>query len=440
VAINQVNGPVTNTAAVGHGNFGDSISAASKIDTVTNNGSANGTGSAGINANAGPIPGNVSHGHAGGSSTTKSRSAIAGTDGVLNGNAPGSNTAKSASANTGNDKAVAGRRHTGNSYFSSVPKIHGGSQQHFNGQKPAANNGADHTARNGSAAAGGKSTTAYYPAADQYASAPVLIAVGFLPDFNGTAAKSFAMPSSLPVTSSALLKPAAAVKSVKGKTKGAAKPAGIDWGIFIGANTSGSFTPKSQNSNFYGSSPVDLYPGLFLSFKLNDNLAINPEFKVFSPQTISATYSHANQSKVDSNQSLSVTASRKIYSLAVPLYVAYKTGFGVTFKAGPVLNFPLKQVAATSLLQPSAIKTDSIYYAKLQSLLNGTDYEKSINIGLSVGVAEQFKRWIFEAGYLKSLSGYRVSSGLGSAVSHSGSLQFSIGFQLDKVKPYPLTP
>ena len=173
---------------------------------------------------------------------------------------------------------------------------------------------------------------------------------------------------------------------------------------------------------------------------MNDNLAINPEFKVFSPQTISATYSHANQSKVDSNQSLSVTASRKIYSLAVPLYVAYKTGFGITFKAGPVLNFPLKQVAATSLLQPSAIKTDSIYYAKLQSLLNGTDYEKSINIGLSVGVAEQFKRWIFEAGYLKSLSGYRVSSGLGSAVSHSGTLQFSIGFQLDKVKPYPLTP
>jgi hypothetical protein len=44
--------------------------------------------------------------------------------------------------------------------------------------------------------------------------------------------------------------------------------ANTDWGILLGVNSSGSFTPGAQNSNFYGSFPVDIYAGLFYTKKI----------------------------------------------------------------------------------------------------------------------------------------------------------------------------
>jgi len=174
---------------------------------------------------------------------------------------------------------------------------------------------------------------------------------------------------------------------------------------------------------------------LFASFKLNDSWALNAQARLFSPQTVSTTYTHANQSNVDSNQVLSITATRKIYSVNIPLSVVYKPGSNIFLKAGPVISFPVKQIGTNSLLQPAAIKTDSAYYAKVTSILNTTNYERGVNFGISVGIGTKFKRWIFDATWLNSISGYRVSSGLGSSKTNSGTLQIGIGFQLDKVKP-----
>jgi hypothetical protein len=212
-------------------------------------------------------------------------------------------------------------------------------------------------------------------------------------------------------------------------------PSNIDWGLLMGVNTSGSFTPKSQNTNFYGSASIDPWFGLFVSYKINTNWAIAPQVRLFSPQTIITSYTHANQSMVDSGQSLTITAARKMYAVSVPIYVVYNTGSGLHFKAGPVINFPIKQIHTGSVLLPYSIRTDTSYYKNISTILNATQYQQNINFGFSAGASYQFKRFIFEATYLKSLSGYGISSGLGAYKSYNGTFQFTIGFQLDKVKP-----
>jgi len=237
-------------------------------------------------------------------------------------------------------------------------------------------------------------------------------------------------------------KPPTATVPTTGKNKNAklarvknTNPSTTDWGLLMGVNSSGSFTPKNQNANFYGSGPVDAYFGVFASFKVNDNWAINPQVKLLNPQTISTTYAHANQSQVDSGQSLSITASRKMYSVSIPIFVTYKVADNIKLKLGPVINIPVKQINANSVLSPATLRADTTYFANTTATIKATQYQQGINLGISGGASLQFNRWIFEATYLKSLSGYKLSNGLGSFKSNNGTLQFTIGFQLDKVKP-----
>ena len=267
---------------------------------------------------------------------------------------------------------------------------------------------------------------------------PLMLAVQ--PQFNFSPINNI-QHMALPALSSSLQKKtsgqAQTGKTKKDKTKKVknSNPSNIDWGILTGINSSGSFTPKSQNANFYGSAPVDIYFGLFASYRLNSAWAINPQIRLFSPQSITTTYAHANQSKIDSNQNLTITASRKVYAVSVPVYAVYNVTNNISFKAGPVINFPIKQINTNSLLQPAAIKADSTYYANITGVLNKTQYDQKLNFGISAGASIKYKRFIFEATYLKSLSGYGVTSGLGSYKSYNGTFQFTIGFQLDKVKP-----
>ncbi|MDB5017166.1 MAG: hypothetical protein JWQ84_1998 [Mucilaginibacter sp.] len=243
--------------------------------------------------------------------------------------------------------------------------------------------------------------------------------------------------NSLKIGSNPFLYTARAVKNKKGKTVPTKKanPSNLDWGILMGVNSSGSFTPAKQNANFYGSAPVDVYFGLFAAYKLNANWAINSQVRLFSPQTITTTYAHANQSKVDSGQSLKITASRKQYAISIPIYLQYKVTNTISFKAGPVINIPVKQTGANSVLQPATIRSDSAYFSKVTGILNATKYDQTINLGFSGGASIQFKRWVFEATYLESLSGYKVTSDLGTYKSNNGTLQITVGFQLNKPKP-----
>ena len=228
------------------------------------------------------------------------------------------------------------------------------------------------------------------------------------------------------------LKNSKILKKTKNKNT---KSSSLDWGILTGINSSGSFTPKGQNVNFYGSSSVDAWFGLFASVKVQDKWSINIQLRALSPQTLSGSYTHANQSKVDSGQVLSITDSRKAYLVTLPVQLAYKINNNFRVKAGPVFGIPVKQLGGSSTLSPAGIKADSTYYRNAITELDKSKYEQKINLGLSGGVSYQYKRFIFGADYSKSLTGYTVSSGLGSYNSHAGSLQISIGVQLSKPKP-----
>ncbi|MDB4920942.1 outer membrane beta-barrel protein [Mucilaginibacter sp.] len=209
----------------------------------------------------------------------------------------------------------------------------------------------------------------------------------------------------------------------------------IDWGVLMGANASGSFTPAKQNANFYGSLPVDVYFGLFANYNLNNKWAIGSQIQILSAQNSTVNYTHANESKVDSGQSLRITTSGKLYSVNIPLHLVYKVTNNVSLKAGPVIGIPVKQTNINSTLQPNSIRSDSTYYSKMAGILNATKYEQKLNLGVSGGVNFHIKRFVFEATYLKSLRGYAVTNDLGSYRSGNGTVQFAIGFQLNKPKP-----
>jgi hypothetical protein len=212
-------------------------------------------------------------------------------------------------------------------------------------------------------------------------------------------------------------------------------PINLDWGLLTGVNSSGSFTAKKQNANFYGSSPVDLYFGLFATYNINDQWGLGTQIKLLNPQTLTGSYTHANESKVDSGQLLNITDTRKAYFVSIPLHVVYKATDILSFKAGPIINIPVKQVSGTSVLQPAGIRSDTSYYNKTIAILGQTQYTPKLNYGLSGGVSIHFQRLIFEATYLKGLSGQKVTSGLGSYNGYYNTFQFTIGFQLNKPKP-----
>ncbi len=219
------------------------------------------------------------------------------------------------------------------------------------------------------------------------------------------------------------------------RVKSSSAPINLDWGLLTGVNSSGSFTAKKQNANFYGSLAVDLYFGLFATYNINDQWGLNAQIRLLNPQTLTGSYTHANESKVDSGQVLNITDMRKAYFVSIPLHIVYKANDILSFKAGPVINIPVKQVSGNSVLQPAGIRSDTSYYNKTIAILGQTQYTPKLNYGLSGGVSIHYQRLIFEATYLKGLSGQKVTSGLGRYNGYYNTFQFTIGFQLNKPKP-----
>jgi len=241
---------------------------------------------------------------------------------------------------------------------------------------------------------------------------------------NRRANKSFTKPS----------KGSQKTPKVKAVTNNNLPPSTIDWGILAGVNSSGSFTAKNHNNNIYGKLPVDLYFGLFATYHLNDKWAINSQVRVLNPQNINSSFTHmVNENKVDSGKVLTVTDARKAYFISVPIHLVYKINNNVSVKAGPVINIPVKQVSNNSTLQPG-IKLDSAYNVTVSNQLKAIKYDQKINLGISGGLSLQYKRLILEATYLKSFSGYNVISDFSNYKSNKGTVQITLGFQLNRIK------
>lgn len=229
--------------------------------------------------------------------------------------------------------------------------------------------------------------------------------------------------------------------TTSGKTKGANSLgrslsvafANTDWGILLGANSSGSFTPSAQNSNFYGRFPVDIYAGLFATYHLNSKWAINAQVRLLTPLNFSGSYTNEN-SGVDSAKLVKVTDSRKAYFVSIPVHAVYKITNNISVKGGPVINIPVKQVNGATNVRRLTDNIDTIFLANTVNQLKATRYDQKINLGLSGGISFQFNRLSLEALYQKSLGGYNVTSGFGNYKNSPGTVQISVGFKLNGLK------
>jgi hypothetical protein len=209
--------------------------------------------------------------------------------------------------------------------------------------------------------------------------------------------------------------------------------ANTDWGILLGVNSSGSFTPGAQNSNFYGSFPVDIYVGLFGTYHLNNKWAINAQVRLLTPLNLSGSYTNENTG-VDSAKLVKVTDSRKAYFVSIPVHAVYKITNNISVKGGPVINIPVKQINSITNVRRLTDNIDTIFLANTVNQLKTTRYDQKINLGLSGGISFQFNRLSLEALYQKSLGGYNIASGFGNYKTNPGTVQISVGFKLNSLK------
>jgi hypothetical protein len=224
-------------------------------------------------------------------------------------------------------------------------------------------------------------------------------------------------------------------KKVKHVKISNSKTSGVDWGILAGINLPGSFTPKNQNANIYGSLPVDVFLGAFVTYNFNNKWAIGSQIRLLNPHMVSGSYTHANGSKIDTNQTLQINDSRKIYTIDLPLHLSYNVTNSLSFKAGPVISIPVKQVTGSSSFQTSKARKDTTaYYSTVTGALNNTGFDKKINYGISGGVTLHVNRLLFDATYYRGLQTQKVTSAFGSYTANTNGLQLTIGFKLNKTK------
>lgn len=196
-----------------------------------------------------------------------------------------------------------------------------------------------------------------------------------------------------------------------------------EWGILLGANSNGSFTSKSQNKNFYGSLPADVFTGLYANYNFNPKWGVGGQVNILSPQNENGgTYAGLFLNTVNGITTVdfkSINNSRKVYSIQVPLYALYHLTKNIGFKGGSVASFPVKQI---STINPADTVNNPI--------LVTAQYQKKTNYSLLGGINYRYKRLIFEADYLKGLTKHDIIS---DTLIHRGTnntFQFSIKLQL----------
>jgi hypothetical protein len=210
----------------------------------------------------------------------------------------------------------------------------------------------------------------------------------------------------------------------------------LDWGILAGVNSSGSFTPKAQNHNVYGSLSPDITLGLFANYNITDDWAIGLQGRFFTPHTISGTYNYTHQLKADTAQVaqlLTITDSRKVYTVDVPLHLIYKATPAISLKAGALLSFPVKQInGANSFTISGPLRDSAVYYNSVTNSINATRFEKKIRVGASLGVGFTYKSLWLDATF--NFQKQKLNSDVGSYTSNTNNLQLTIGITFNKSK------
>jgi hypothetical protein len=212
-------------------------------------------------------------------------------------------------------------------------------------------------------------------------------------------------------------------KAPKSKTRNPGNGS-FDWGILIGANSSGSFTAKNLNSNFYGSLPVDIFPGAYVTYNVNPKWGIGTQIMVLSPTVAKGgTYTRPYLNYTDSITTLkfkSISDSKKIYSVQLPIYAVYHFNKNIDFKTGAVISFPVKQFNTTT-------QVDSVS----RVILTTSRYDQKTDFSALGGVSYRYKMIVFEASYLKGLKSHTIA--VSDSLIHkatNNTFQFTIKLQL----------
>lgn len=211
---------------------------------------------------------------------------------------------------------------------------------------------------------------------------------------------------------------------------------GLDFGVhfIMGVNPSGSFTARDQNINFYGRFPVDVFFGLTGIINFSDQWGASVGIRALTPRNISGSYSHKNESKKDTLQTLNISDSRKLYFLDIPVNAMFKPSSDFNIKAGMVFSIPVQEANGNSTFQTGKLQKDTLYYKGVQQNINATTYTRGLIFGLSAGVGYQQGRFIFDASYTRYLNILPITSPLGSYNAGSNEFLFTVGFRLNKPK------
>lgn len=223
-------------------------------------------------------------------------------------------------------------------------------------------------------------------------------------------------------------------KSKDKKPKSSGNAADIDWGLLIGANTNGSFTGKEFNHNLYGGLGTDPYLGLFATGNINERWSATLQIKALVPHMAKGSYEHKNESQVDLGQTFQFQDLRKVYTVDMPVLVAYHLGQNFNLKAGPYVSLPLKQFGGIVGYEKGPQRDNSGYYTSVDKLLESTDISKKVQFGLSGGAGVTYHCLSLDATYNYQLQSQKVSSPLGGYATHMNNLQITLGIQLNKSK------
>ena len=180
--------------------------------------------------------------------------------------------------------------------------------------------------------------------------------------------------------------------------------------------TGGLNVAKTQN----------FYVGIFGNYALKEKLVLGIGLNINTKRNISGEFTHPSYFRPDTPFTISDT--RKITVMDIPLTVGYRLSKLISVKAGPILSLSLKQSEAVTKLMPIADPRDTIYHSKeINAALAGTVMGK-INFGFTGGINLQYKRFDINANY-QWLTPYRISNSLGSTKETYEFFRLGLGYR-----------
>jgi hypothetical protein len=135
---------------------------------------------------------------------------------------------------------------------------------------------------------------------------------------------------------------------------------------------------------------------------------------------------------VKDSTAFTVLDSRRITTLSIPLQLGYRLFDKVTLYAGPQVSSIIGQSSINSHLGTVMNRLDTLGHSRgIDSAFRFTSINK-FNIGMSLGLSVHLGQFYLDGRWLRNLTPYKVSIGLGMYRQTYQTLQFGIRYQFKK--------